>query len=99
MRSNIQARLEDFHMVVGRRHPLKAESLVQSVRIARHQLKPPQPLQLRMADDFFDHPLPETAALIRFQHVDVAEIRIRRIVGDDSRESDLLFPMEETKAE
>ena len=83
----------------GSSRRLEAMAAVQPVRVARDELEAPQALKIRMRHDGFDQPLAEPAAAVRFEHVHVAEIRVRRAIGHDAREADLIAAIEQPEAQ
>src|SRR6476619_5636346 len=69
------------------------------MRVARDQVKPPKVLQIGMRHHGLDEPLPQSFGAVLFEHVDVAEIRERRAIGDDAGKSYLFIAVEESEAQ
>src|SRR5690606_26233847 len=51
---------------------------------------PAEALQVGVVEHALHQPHAEAAAPVRFEHVDIADVRERRAVGDDAGEADLL---------
>src|ERR1700676_1517420 len=58
--------------------------------VACDQAPAPQSLQARMLHDTLHQPFSQAAAAERFEHEHVSDVSVGRVVGDYSRESDLL---------
>src|ERR1039458_7379083 len=80
----------DFHKTFGMRQRLEAELGIKPVRVPRSQHEPPQPLQPGMRQQCGHKFLADTLPPFLLDNENVGKPRERRIIGDDTREADLL---------
>src|SRR5687767_8599558 len=92
------SRLE-LHQEVQALHPPKAEPLIERMRICGVERELPQALELGVRHHRAHQLLPDSAAAVRGQDEHIHEVRKRRAVGHDARESDLLVTLVRAEAE
>src|SRR5437762_108898 len=72
--SRIEPRAENLHVTFGIVRRPEPKPRIETMRVARHELKPAQPLQFRVLHHEVNHPLSESFASMLLQHVHIAEI-------------------------
>lgn len=94
----VNVRAEDFHCSVGIAEFAKAKLAVKAVGVASRQTETAQTVQSRVAHQTFHQPLSQAFAAMLFEEVNIAEISKGGGVRDDSRETDLSFPVKHSEA-
>src|ERR1700691_2720885 len=79
--------LDNLHHTrrIGQR--LESKLSIQAMRISGRQHESAPPLQARVCLDALQQPLAQSQASMRFEDVDIGQIREGGFVGDDSREA------------
>ncbi len=88
-----------FHVPLRLAQRHETEFAVERMCVAGSQVPAAQSLQIRMAHDALHHPRAQPSALVRVQHVNVAQIGESRVVTDDTREPDLPVALEQAEAQ
>src|SRR5258706_14328863 len=86
-----------FHPPLWKFQLVESELAIKLVRVFRRKHPSPETLKFGMRDDHFHQPFRKALPAMRFEHKNVGHPRKRRVVGYDSRESDLLIAFVEAK--
>jgi len=91
--------MKNFHPALGVAKRVPPELTIEPVRVTRRKSPAAQTLQIGVAVDSFHQPFAESVRAILFVDEDIAEISKDGVIGNDARESYLLFSIVESEDE